>query len=210
MLWPSQTIEQGTATSRACTVLIALLVVSGCGAKIRSFDRSDETVVVPLQDIVCVMVGDDARSPAGPRAVPWLATGETLYVGSARVVAEYVLQVVQRTRPSAVIVDPADRKSPFPETTAAGCRYLIVPTITRWEDRPQLTGRDQVGIALHLVRLDPWTVVRSVQFDQHSGNAVIRDQPASDILNDGFAAAIARLLPPPSIPASAVKAVPLP
>lgn len=196
------------ATSRVATLgLVALIASAGCGAKIRSYERADGNTSISAQDVVCVMVGEDARTPNGPRGLSWAGSGETLYEGSGRVVSDYVLAVVKKTRPTAVRVEPRDPKSPFAETSAAGCSYLIVPTITRWEDRPQVAGRDQVGIALHLVRLDPWTVVRSVNFEQHSGNAVIRDQPASDILNDGFEAAVVRLVPTPT---PVVRAVSLP
>lgn len=195
------------------SVGIALITCSlGCGAKIKSYDRTDGTVNIPAQDVVCVMVGEDARTPNGPRVLPfkWQDSGETLYEGSGQVVADYVLMVLHRTRPSAMLVQPSDPKSPLPEATAAGCSYLVVPAITRWEDVPQTSGRDHVEIALHLMRLDPWTPIRTVKFEQHSGNARITDQPASDILSDGFEVAIVDLVPPPKIPVSAVKAVAVP
>jgi hypothetical protein len=199
----------------AAAAVLAAFCSLGCGAKIHRYERVDGDVDIPSRALVCVLVGEDARTPDGPRGLPfkWPGSGETLYEGSARVVADYVPMVLQKTRPSTILVQPKDPKSPLPDTTAAGCLYAVLPTIIRWEDRSQLAGRDQVGIVLHLIQLDPWTPIRSVKFEQHSGNAVIKDQPASDILNDGFEVAIAKLVPPPGppkFPASAVKAVALP
>ena len=178
-------------------VLLAAAIVGSsatCGAKIKTRSGSGSEARIPADNLVCVMVGPDATYK------------DTLYAGSGKVVADYVLGVVRQTRPSAVLVQPRDPAAVSTEASDAGCVYVIVSTITRWEDIPQLTGPDHVEIVLHLMRLDSWTVVRSVTFAQHSGNARVRDQPASEILNDGFDVAVRELLPP----ASAVKAIKLP
>jgi len=57
---------------------------------------------------------------------------------------------------------------------------------------------------MHLMQVAPRAISRSISFDQHSGNACSYDTPASDILDDGFDPAIARLIAPP---AGAVQAV---
>ena len=180
---------------RRAIVIVALATLPlSCGPRIKSRPGTAVDAGPSSRDVVCVMVGADGSHE------------DTLYAGSGRVVAEYTLGVLRQTRPNAALVEPKDPAYVYPETNAAACTYLVIPIITRWEDKPQWRGRDHITIVLHLMELQPWTQVRSVTFDHHSGNAVTKDQPASDILSDGFDAAVRQLVPA-TPPASAVKAV---
>jgi len=135
-------------------------------------------------DIPCVMVAADG------------AYGSRVYAGSGRTVSTQIVSVVRRTWPEATLVEPPDENEAATRCGALGSNYLIVPTLLHWEDRAtNWSGvRDHIDVEVHLLRIAPKELLRSMTFEARNNWFTLVDAAPSELLDDRFDAGVAQLL----------------
>jgi hypothetical protein len=136
------------------------------------------------QERLCVMLPADGRF------------GATVYFGSGQIVGARIAQVLRRQfRFVRYVQDDSEEKAVKSCQKDKG-KFLIVPTLVRWEDHPTAwsMSRDQVEIALVLRALDGGEP-RKVTFEaRQTGGLHMSDQPAEELLGNAFEDAVLRLV----------------
>jgi len=171
----------------------ALASLTGCGPKVQVRNTGPEgSLHIATRDTICVARAADGR------------LGSRRYGGSGEFVSERIVEALRPQYPSVKLLSTTDEDDAVDGCRAKRGEYLIVPTITHWEDR--YTGwswsKDRVEIRLRLHALAAAPDREVVYVAATSGGMVAREalltgwtnEQPDELLTERFDAAVLALV----------------
>ena len=121
--------------------------------------------------------------------------GDINYKGSGRQLSTRVLEIVRQRYPRAQIIEMDNELEATKKSNEQGANYLISPTILHWEDRLTVWSgfRDKVKVGLRFIRLSPYQVVSSNEFESRNNSLTFFNTHPQDLLGRNFEKAVLAL-----------------